>query len=426
MKNLVKTVGLSIIASGMLFASPNNDVSELSRVIDISNSLVMDNNFIKAGVSDDGTFGIGETKKPGFQLDPWGDGNYTAIVGGTSTPDYLTPGSPFEGFSLKFELDGNVTIYRANNNDGGTDIIDSNITIAHIRKDINKTDAVLHSAVVKNGDTPYISMRQLYVLEPDSTNLKIQVYITNMTENKLHNVKYARVLDPDPDVDAGGSYATKNQLGLTVNIDDKNISISPTNIAYAIGTKTGMPVGLYTFDNKYKHNVVISPSWTKDPDIILKGGCDGDGDVNATSCSKGDYTIGLAFNIGDLKPGETKVINLGYLFGTSLKKAVESTVKAKFDKTFVDSLELGWHLVGNSDAILDMSLFDSVDLVWTFNAGRWEWYANDEEYKAVLSESGFKEIKGIKPLSGIWIYKKDVTLLSPMDYADSTGGATGD
>ena len=253
-------------------------------------------------------------------------------------------------------------------------------------------------------------MKQLYVLEPDSTNLKIQVYLTNITKNVLHNVKYARVLDPDPDVDAGGSYSTKNRLGLTVNIDDKNVTISPKNIAYAVGSKTGMPVGVYTFDNKYKHNAVISPSWTKDPDVILKGGCNGDGDVNATHCSSGDDAIGLAFNIGDLKPGETKVINLGYLFGTSLKKALESTVKAKFDKTFVDSLGLGWHLVGSSDAILDMSLFDSVDLVWTFNAGRWEWYANDEEYKAVLSESGFKEIKGIKPLSGIWIYKKDVTL----------------
>jgi hypothetical protein len=122
MKNLVKIVGLSVIASGMLFASPNTDYSELSKVINISNSLIMDNNFVKAGVSDDGTFGVGGTKKPGFQLDPWGDGNYTAIVDSldgvdtNSTPDYLTPGSPFEGFSLKFDIEGNVTIYKENNN----------------------------------------------------------------------------------------------------------------------------------------------------------------------------------------------------------------------------------------------------------------------------------------------------------------------
>lgn len=411
MKKLV-TIGLSLVTAGMLLASPNDSYdSGLKRAIDSTNSLIMDNHFIKAGVSDDGTFGVNGNTKPGFELDPDGEGNYTFVKedGTEVIPDYLTPGTPFEGFSIKFTLEDNSTVYKVNENSYTTDITESNITAVDKSTDGNIT-AVMHQAIVSEGATNYIEIKQLYTLVPGSTTLNIQVYLTNISDQTLKDVKYARFLDPDPDNLVYGDYYTKNQLGLNIETPDGNITLPSQNIAYALGAKTNMPVGLFTFDEKYEHNAVISPIWTKDPDKILLGGCDGDGDENATSCSYGDYAIGMAFKVNEIMPGETVVLNLGYLFGNSLAEAIESSAKAVLDKTFIDSLGLGWHLVGTSEAMLDMSIFDSADIVWVYQDGSWQWYTVNDIYKPTLVDSGFPEIKSIKPLSGIWVYKKEITI----------------
>jgi len=424
MKKITKLIGLSAIVASTLMATPNDDYV-LKRAIDTTKSLIMDNHYIKVGVSDDGTFGVGGNTKPGFQLSVNGDGNYSYTrpdTNVTTIPDYLTPGTPFEGFSIKFtEIteEGNTTTYLKNQNSSDTDIMESNITTLSKFSD-NNISAVLHQAVIPEK----LNIRQVYKVDESGTILKIQVFLTNISDKTLYDVKYARFLDPDPDVDAYGTYDTKNQLGLNIVMGDKNITIPATNIAYALGENTKMPVGVFTFDNKYKHNAVISPSWTKDPDVILKGGCNGDGDVNATSCSKGDYTIGLAFDVDKIKPGETKVIDLGYLFGNSLSKAVESSTKAVLDKGFIDSLGLGWHLVGSGDAILDMSIFDNVDIVWAYDGRDWYWYTTNEEYLAVLEISGFKKLTSLKPLSGIWVYKRDITFDIPTDEYYDEGSDT--
>jgi hypothetical protein len=412
---MLKKLGLSIIATGMLFASPNNESYSLSRVINSDNSLIMDNHYLRIGVSDDGTFGVGGTKKPGFELDPTGEGNYTFVKpdGSVVIPDYLTPGTPFEGFSIKFVNDDNETIYKINENDAYTQIKDSNISKVSMAPDGNLT-GVLHTAIVKDGDTNYLEIKQLYTITPGSTTLNIKVYLTNLTDKPLYDVRYARFLDPDPDVEAFGTYDTQNQLGLILKTTDGNITIAPQNIAYALGKKSNMPVGIFTFDDKYTHNAVISPSWTKDPDKILKGGCDGDGDLNASRCTYGDYTIGLAFKIDKILPHKTVVLDLGYLFGTSIKKAVESTTSSvKLDKTFLDSLSTGWHLIGTDKAVLDMSIFNDVSIVWVYEDGNWKWYSADPTLASAIKSAGdFEKITKIKPLSGIWVYKKDVTLPS--------------
>jgi len=410
MKKFV-TVGLSLVTAGMLLASPNDSYdSGLKKVINPSNSLIMDNHFIKAGVSDDGTFGVNDTVKPGFQLDPDGEGNYTFVKEDETeiVPDYLTPGTPFEGFSIKFTLDDNSTIYKFNENAWNTQITDTNISKVGVSADGNVT-AVLHQAIVSDDAKSYIEIKQLYTLKPGSTILNIQVYLTNISDQKLNDVRYARFLDPDPDRLVHGVFDTKNQLGLSLETVDGNITLPSQNVAYALGEKTGMPVGLFTFDEKYEHNAVISRSWTKDPDVILRGGCDGDGDENATSCSYGDYTIGLAFKVKEILPGKTVVLNFGYLFGSSLAEAVESSRKAVLDKTFIDSLPLGWHLVGTSEAIIDMSIFDNVDMVWMFEDGEWKWYTTNEFYGPIL-EAMYPKIRAIKPLSGVWVYKEGIHL----------------
>ena len=53
---------------------------------------------------------------------------------------------------------------------------------------------------------------------------------------------------------------------------------------------------------------ISSPkSHAMNPFEVLKGGCNGDGDINATSCSEGDYSISLAFAIKSLGSSKTNL-----------------------------------------------------------------------------------------------------------------------
>src|SRR6056300_1395253 len=73
---------------------------------------VLTNDYVTAGVNGTtGTFGSGGNTSPGLLFDSTGTGTFNTSY------DYLTPGSPFDGFSVK--LDG--TNY-TNNNGGSTEI----------------------------------------------------------------------------------------------------------------------------------------------------------------------------------------------------------------------------------------------------------------------------------------------------------------
>lgn len=73
---------------------------------------LLQNDWVKAGVNTNtGTLGSGGGTSPGLLFDPTGTGTFNAGY------DYLTPGSPFDGFSLK--VDG---VNKTNNNTGITNI----------------------------------------------------------------------------------------------------------------------------------------------------------------------------------------------------------------------------------------------------------------------------------------------------------------
>src|SRR5947207_562339 len=60
--------------------------------------LTLTGNFLKVGISDAGTLGSNSATSPGILHDPTGTQNF--CPGGICN-DYLTPGTPHEGFSFK-------------------------------------------------------------------------------------------------------------------------------------------------------------------------------------------------------------------------------------------------------------------------------------------------------------------------------------
>jgi len=111
--------------------------------------------------------------------------------------------------------------------------------------------------------------------------------LLNMGSTTATNVVYARGLDPDQDVNGYGSSSTINTM--TAN------SVS----AYG-------PLSKYTIsiiDNAMSVTGVPSVSnWATDPYYLLTAGTIGDG----------DYTIAMAWNIGDIGPHQSVEIDYAY------------------------------------------------------------------------------------------------------------------
>jgi len=257
-------------------------------------SIIIENESIRAGVSDNGTFGVGGSTPPGIVYDKTGTANFSAAA----VNDYLLPGTPHEFFAIQYSGTSG-RILKQNNNSGSAAMP---TTISG-----NSTEV---TSVTHEGN---LDITQVYSLASGAKSITIDVTITNTGSEDLTNVKFARGIDPDQDQFEFGTYNTQNIRGLTID----GVAIAPQDIVYALGVNSELPISLYSIDTT-THNTSVSSAWSTNPDIISLGGNDGDG----------DYTINMAFSLGTVFVGETRSFKLQYLFGNTLDETIEETQTA--------------------------------------------------------------------------------------------------
>ena len=255
---------------------------------------IMTGDYVQTAVSSDGTLGFGSTSNPGIKHDPTGTGTF-------GIDDYLTPGTPWEAFSVM----SNETWLATNNN---------------ARSDAITTDSLL----VLDEIAPYDHYIRWTGHYGDSFSIQTDYYFNdgderiNMTTKitalgDLTDVSFLRGLDPDPDVMTYGSYDTVNGRGYDSNGDgdfDDAGDLSPEDWVHSEGMSTGLTIGLYS-DSDYLHNTGVSSGWSYNPEDYLDGVMDGDG----------DYTIGLAFYFGDMTAGQEISFDYAYIMGDTLATA---------------------------------------------------------------------------------------------------------
>ena len=89
-KKLLATAVLAALLSTTALA----DTSSMNS--SVTGMGILENEWVRAGVNGTtGTFGSGGGTSPGLLFDPTGTGTFDPSY------DYLTPGSPFDGFSVK-------------------------------------------------------------------------------------------------------------------------------------------------------------------------------------------------------------------------------------------------------------------------------------------------------------------------------------
>ncbi|MGM0768681.1 MAG: PEP-CTERM sorting domain-containing protein [Pseudomonadota bacterium] len=243
--------------------------------------IVMEGDFVRTAIGDNGTLGAGGSADPGIIHDPTGSRSW-------GPEDYLTPGTPWEWFGVDSAQTGVV----GNNNTGYPD------QIAALTGPTDLSGTGFDNQVAWEGQYgDWFTISHNYSFNDGYERVDVLTTITALQD--MSDVKFVRAVDPDPDVNSYGSYDTTNTRG--------GSGVAGEDFVNSQGAMTGLTLGLYT-QSDVTHNTGISAPWATDPDTYLAGTNDGDG----------DYAIGLAFDIGSLFSGELINLSYSYVMGETL------------------------------------------------------------------------------------------------------------
>jgi len=202
---------------------------------------ILSGDYIKIGLNDKGTLGVGGNTSPGVLYDGTGTGAFNPAY------DYLTPGTPFEGFTVSGTAGADFTA--TNNN--------SNLGAAAISGVLTSYNGVAHDGVTNDNRAVWtgtygglFNITHDYAFNDDGQQLNIGTTIEALAD--LTNLTFARFTDPDAVAAAGDSSATNNFRGAT--------GVPESDLVYAEALASKYVIGLYTNDAT-THNSAVT-GWT--------------------------------------------------------------------------------------------------------------------------------------------------------------------
>ena len=249
---------------------------------------ILVNEYIKVGVNETtGTLGSGGNTNPGIQYDNTGSGTFNSAY------DYLTPGSPYEGWAVRLDnTDGTKFKLYGNNNAGFQ--MDGNTAVSGAW-----VGTPTAASAVWAGSTTEFGIRHTYSLPSAQRYLDITTRIEATAA--MPHLYFGRYIDPDAVAAPGDSSATDNVRGYGV--------IPKTNVVFSEATVSRYALGLYSAQSGTVNTSI--QGWTSDPkNYYLNTG--GKPDV-----SNGDDTIGIAFYAANVAVGDILTYNYAYIFGPS-------------------------------------------------------------------------------------------------------------
>ena len=256
--------------------------------------------YVRFGMNNFGTIGSGGNTSPGLLFDSTGTGTFNTSY------DYLTPGSPFDGFTVKaLNSDGTAHFEYSNNNQ---DVQWGSAGISGYLYDF--------SGVAYRGNT--YDHRGVWIGEVPEFKIENDTYMNNSwlwinidtrieAKTAINTLYFGRYIDPDAVAAAGDSSQTDNALGYGV--------IPNTNVVFSEAQSSKYALGMYTAQVG-NVGAGISSNWSTDPVDYFNGVNDG----------AGDYTIGLGFKVTGLAAGDIVKFSYAYIFGPSAFAAGQSAI----------------------------------------------------------------------------------------------------
>jgi len=284
-KTIIATIVALMVSSGALAQTASVTGTGMG---------LLQNDWVKAGVNTNtGTLGSGGGTSPGLLFDTTGTGTFNAAY------DYLTPGAPFDGFSLK--VDGTN---KTNNNTGSVGIAKTGgLTLSNSDTTLTWTGA---SAYGGNN----WSVSNAYTLGVGKPY--IDITSTIVAGGAASNVYFAKFIDPDSQGMPGDSSATDNVLGYG--------AIPSTNVAFSEATVSRYALGLYSAASNVTAGI---NGWNTDAASYINA--DASCGTGVLFC-RADHTIGLTFSWTGVNSGDTLTASYAYIFGPSAFGAASSAV----------------------------------------------------------------------------------------------------
>jgi hypothetical protein len=284
-KTIIATIVALMVSSGALAQTASVTGTGMG---------LLQNDWVKAGVNTNtGTLGSGGGTSPGLLFDTTGTGTFNAAY------DYLTPGAPFDGFSLK--VDGTN---KTNNNTGLVGIAKTGgLTLSNSDTTLTWTGA---SAYGGNN----WSVSNAYTLGVGKPY--IDITSTIVAGGAASNVYFAKFIDPDSQGMPGDSSATDNVLGYG--------AIPSTNVAFSEATVSRYALGLYSAASNVTAGI---NGWNTDAASYINA--DASCGTGVLYCTN-DHTIGLTFSWTGVNSGDTLTASYAYIFGPSAFGAASSAV----------------------------------------------------------------------------------------------------
>lgn len=260
----------------------------------ISQNVIIENEYVRAGVNlSTGTLGSGGGTRPGLQYDNTGTGTFPCD---SCQGDYLTPGSPFEGFTVRLEDSGGTLVSTYTNNNTGSRSITTGAWVG----------TPTASSAVWSASTSDFTITNNYSLPSGQRYININTGITaNIAIGRLY---FGRFIDPDAMPMTGDTSATDNVLGYG--------AISRKNVAFAEATTSRYALGLYSAAANVGAGIGGGANnWTTNPVIYYNGYSPYTSGGATIDYGRGDVTIGLGFLVNNVAIGDIVNFQYAYIFG---------------------------------------------------------------------------------------------------------------
>ena len=286
----MKRIMIASVMAALLGTTALADTSSMSTTA--TGMGVLENDYVKAGVNGtSGTLGSGGNTSPGLLYDSTGSGTFNTSY------DYLTPGSPFDGFAIK--IDGTNS---KNNNNGNGPWTDAD--------GLTNGDGTLTWTGTNSSHSGW-EIENTYSLGATAEHIEIGTQITAGSDAAA--LSFGRFIDPDARAATGDSSSTDNVLGYGV--------IPDTNVAFSEALSSRYALGLYSTDSNVDAGIT---GWSTEADGYTENAVDGDG----SNTNTGDNTIGLSWNWTGVSTGDILTASYAYIFGPSAFDAADAAITA--------------------------------------------------------------------------------------------------
>jgi hypothetical protein len=254
----------------------------------LAQNAVLENEYVRAGVNaTTGTFGSGGSTSPGLLYDNTGTSTFNTAY------DYLTPGTPFDGFAVK--VDG--TNYSNNNAMGAA--------IAGTWTSATTSSLADWSGSFSHGGGTW-GVRNIYSLPAGQPFVDITSSIT--AGSAATQVWFGRFIDPDARAATGDSSVTDNVIGYG--------TIPTRNIVFSEALISRYALGLYSTDSNAYAGI---QGWTQEADGYQTS-------YYGANYGRGDDTIGLSWVFNGVSTGDIMTVNYAYIFGPNAFGAASSAI----------------------------------------------------------------------------------------------------